>query len=89
MHKHEMTKILFDLKSELDENDQLEEHQCQLMTALAEEIQARVNDPQVSMSGDQFLLTRLKAAAEEFEAEHPKLTEIVGRLSNLLASMGI
>jgi len=84
-----MTKILFDLKSELDENDQLEEHQCQLMTALAEEIQARVNDPQVSMSGDQFLLTRLKAAAEEFEAEHPKLTEIVGRLSNLLASMGI
>ena len=89
MHKHEMTKILFELKNELESNDQIEAHQRQIMTALAEEISIKVNDPQESMSGDKFLLSKLKEVTEEYETTHPKMTNIVGRLSDLLARMGI
>ena len=89
MHKHEMTEILFELKTELETNDQIEDHQRQTMTALAEEIALKVNDRQESMSGDKFLLTKLREAAEEYETSHPKMTNIVGRLSDLLARMGI
>jgi DNA-binding MarR family transcriptional regulator len=89
MHKHEMTTILFELKSELENNKEIEAHQRQTMAALAEEISIRVNDPQESMSGDKFLLTKLKEITEEFEIAHPKMTNIVGRLSDLLARMGI
>ena len=89
MHKHEMTEILFELKNELKNNKQIEKHQRQVMTLLAEEIALKVNEPQVSMSGDKFLLTKLKEATEEFETTHPKMTNIVGRLSDLLARMGI
>jgi len=89
MNKHEMSEILSELKTELEANEQLEKHQRESMVALAQEIQARVSDPEVSMSGDEFLLSRLKESTEEFEASHPKLTNIVGRLSNLLAGMGI
>jgi len=84
-----MTEILFELKTELESNEQIEEHQRQTMTALAGEIAAKVNDPQESMSGDKFLLSKLKELAEEYETNHPKMTNIVGRLSDLLARMGI
>jgi len=89
MHKQTMAEILFDLRKELTENEQLEAHQRQSMQALADEIDRKINDPEALMSGDQFLLTRLKESAEEFEAKHPALTNIIGRLSNLLSDMGI
>ena len=89
MDKQQMTEILFELRQELSTNESIEPHQRQVMEALASEIETHVGDPQTRMSGDQFLLTRLKDAAEEFETNHPKLTNIVGRLSDLLARMGI
>ena len=89
MHTHEMSEILFELRTELAENQELEHHKRQVMEALADEIETRIHDPEVDMNGDQFLLTRLKDATKEFEANHPKMTNIVGRLSDLLARMGI
>ncbi|MCW8879149.1 MAG: DUF4404 family protein [Kangiellaceae bacterium] len=89
MHTHEMSEILFELRTELAQNTNLEHHKRQIMEALADEIDARIHDPEVDMNGDQFLLTRLKDAAKEYEANHPKITNIVGRLSDLLARMGI
>ena len=89
MHKQEMAEIMFELKKELAQDLPMEPHQRELMNALVSEIEDRINDPQVSMSGDQFLLTRLKEVAEVFETKHPALTAIVGRLSDVLARMGI
>lgn len=89
MNQQQMKEILFELRKELAEDEDINSHHHQVMESLAQEIEARVFDPQTDLSGDQFLLTRLKEAAEEFETEHPKLTAIVGRLSDLLARMGI
>lgn len=84
-----MMAILFELKTELAENSSLDSHQRQTMEAFAEEIDIRINDPDNNKSGDEYLLDRLRDQAEKFEINHPKLTDIVGRLSDLLARMGI
>ncbi len=89
MDKQHMKEILFELKNELASNDQIDEAQTQSMTALAQEIESKLKDPEMALTGYQYLLTRLKDETEEFETNHPKLTEIVGRLSDLLARMGI
>ena len=89
MNKDEMAEILFDLRKTLKASDDLEHHQKQVMEALADEIERKITAPEANMSGDQYLLTKLKDAAKEFEADHPKLTAVVGRLSDLLARMGI
>ncbi|TQV89855.1 DUF4404 family protein [Aliikangiella coralliicola] len=89
MDKQQMAEILYEIRTELAGNEKIEHHQRQLMEALAGEIEERIGSPEVDMSGDQFLLTRLKDLAKDFEAEHPKFTNIVGRLSDLLARMGI
>lgn len=89
MNKEQMAEILFELRSELSDNQVIEHHQKQIMEALADEIERKITAPDVDMTGDQYLLTKLKDIAKEFEAEHPKLTNIVGRLSDLLARMGI
>ncbi len=41
------------------------------------------------MSGDEFLLHELRLALQEFEDDHPALTEIVGRMADLLAKIGL
>jgi len=89
MDKQQMLEILHELKSELEQNSKLETHQRQTMEALVEEINHRVTDPEVEMSSDEFLISRLKSQTEDFEVSHPKLTNIIGRLSDLLARMGI
>lgn len=89
MNKEQMAEILFELRTELAENAELGTHRKQVMEALADEIERQINAPEADMAGDDYLLTKLKEAAEEFETEHPKLTNIVGKLSDLLARMGI
>ena len=89
MDKQQMLEILAELKKELAQNSRLDQHQRQTMEALVEEINLRVSDPEVDMSSDKFLLSRLKSQTEEFEVNHPKLTNIIGRLSDLLARIGI
>ena len=89
MNKQQMLEILIELKKELAENTRLDKHQRQTMEALIDEINQRISDPELDMSGDQFLLSRLKSQTEKFEVSHPKLTSIIGRLSDLLARMGI
>jgi len=89
MNKEQMAEILFELRTELAENVELGNHRKQVMEALSDEIERKINAPEADMAGDDYLLNKLKEAAEEFEAEHPKLTNIVGRLSDLLARMGI
>lgn len=89
MDKQQMSQILYELRQELSENKQLDRHQIQVTTALADEIERKIMDPKNLLSGDEFLLVKLKESAEEFEENHPKLTHIIGRLSDLLARMGV
>ena len=41
------------------------------------------------MTGDEYLVNELKELLEEFEEDHPQLTLLLGRVSDLLAKMGI
>lgn len=41
------------------------------------------------MTGDEYLVHELKELLEEFEEDHPQLTLLLGRASDLLARMGI
>ncbi|TQV75159.1 DUF4404 family protein [Aliikangiella marina] len=89
MNKQQMLDILNELKVELAENQQLDTHQKQTTEALIEEIWAQVSAPENQLSGDQYLLNKFKNVTEEFEINHPKLTDIFGRLSDLLSRMGL
>ncbi len=89
MNKQQMSEILFELREALVKNEQIDAEQSQSMQTLAGEIESRINDPQALLSGDEFLLGRLKESAENFEVKHPELTEIIGRLSDVFARMGL
>lgn len=84
-----MLSILSELKAELNDNQNLDAHQRQTTEALIEEITSQVNAPENHLSGDQYLINKLKEMTEEFEVNHPKLTDIFGRLSDLLSRMGL
>ena len=89
MDRQSMMAILHELRSELAENRNLDTHQRKVMEALAEEVERRVDSPETKLSGDEFLVSKLKSETENFKINHPKLTEILGRMSDLLARMGI
>jgi len=41
------------------------------------------------MSGDEYLIEQVKESLEDFEGEHPKITEVMGKISDLLSKIGI
>jgi len=41
------------------------------------------------MSGDEYIVNELKEALQHFEETHPQITDVLGRLSDLLAKMGV
>jgi len=88
MLKQQMLEILHQLRQKLDSGE-LEKGQQQRMQALADEIERQVSRPEVDMDGMGFLIESIKENIEEFEAQHPELTEMLGRISDLLARMGL
>ncbi len=84
-----MLDILSELKSELESDASLEVYHRQKMEALANEIDTRINSPEVEMSGVEFVVKRLKSEVESLEVDYPRITDVVGRLSDLLSRIGI
>ncbi len=89
MNRQDMSDVLQELQSELSKDDNLDEYHQQKTEALAEYIQTMLNQADDQLTGDEFLLKTLKKSIEEFETNHPKITNIVGRVSDLLARAGI
>ena len=81
-----LDEILDELHSQLANADDLEETQRQKLREAAEEIQATLDDSSISSYG---LAERLQKATAHFEHTHPRLTNTVGRIADLLAQMGI
>jgi uncharacterized alpha-E superfamily protein len=87
MPKKELHKTLQELRVELDrahfdyeKTPSVESSMSQLEEKLREES---------FMTGDEYLVHELKEALEEFEEDHPQLTDLVGRISDLLSKIGI
>jgi len=85
MKRQEMSSILQELEKELSEENNLDHYHQQKTQALAEFIQQLLNNGDDKMTGDEFLVKKLKESIEEFEINHPKLTNIVGRVLDLLS----
>ena len=79
---------LQDLRLELDKLAfEHEDHRTQVEKSVAElEEKLRAES---FMSGDEYLLHELRDSLADFEEHHPKLTDMIGHISDLLAKMGI
>jgi hypothetical protein len=89
MNQQEMLELLFQLKTELGQNQQLSTGQKQKMRRLIAEIEKQLAEPENKLNSDQYLLNKLNEMTEAFEIEHPELTAVIGRVSDMLARMGI
>ncbi|MET1254059.1 DUF4404 family protein [Aliikangiella maris] len=89
MDKQQMLDILVELKNELDSNQITDSYQRQKTEALIDEINRQMTQPTTDMTGDKYLVEKLKSEIETIQVHHPQLTDLIGRLSDLLARMGI
>lgn len=88
MPQEELQTTLQDLRLELDKlHFDNEAHRLQVNDAVYK-LEEKLRDESF-MSGDEFLVHELKEALLHFEESHPKLTGLVGRVSDLLSKMGI
>jgi|TARA_B110000263_G_C15243917_1_gene480779 hypothetical protein len=88
MPKEALRTTLQELQIELEKlNFENQAHRDQVDRSILE-IETKLRDESF-MSGDEFLVRRLEESLQEFEEHHPKVTELVGHISDLLAKMGI
>ena len=85
MNRQEMSSILQELEKELSDEANLDDYHRQKTQALAEYIQAMLEKGDDRLTGDQFLMKKIRETIDDFEVNHPKITNIVGRVSNLLS----
>jgi predicted nucleic acid-binding Zn-ribbon protein len=81
-----LEETLEDLHRQLSSAENLDQEQREKLRLAAEEIQQTLDDSSVSSFG---LAQRLQQATAHFEHTHPRLTNTVGRIADLLAQMGI
>ena len=88
MPKEEIRTTLQELQLELDkvhfDNEANRENANQSLILLEEKLRE-----ESYMSGDEFIINELKEGLEHFEETHPRITDLVGRISDLLSKMGI
>jgi hypothetical protein len=88
MPEKALIKNLQELQIELEHlNFENESHKQKLNQSIAE-VQKKLRDKSF-MSGDEYLIHEMKESLAQFEQSHPGLTDILGRMSDLLAKMGI
>ena len=83
--KQDLTSLLNELHEALDQPEPLDESTREELRTLASEIEARLE----SESDDDTLVDRVEETVERFEGEHPRLVAVLGRLADLLNSLGI
>ena len=75
------------LRNELAEGPDLDAESRELLAGLAADIERVLEDD--AAAGEVPLAEQLADAAERFEASHPRLTALVGRIANALSNLGI
>ncbi len=85
MNRQEMSSILQELEKELSDEVNLDDYHRQKAQALAEYIQAMLVKGDDQLTGDEFFMKKIRESIDDFEVNHPKITNIVGRVSDLLS----
>ncbi len=88
MPKQELITTLQELQMELDkltfENEAHKDRMNESVAALEKKLR-----DESYMSADEYLIEELKESLVEFEENHPGLTNLLSRISDLLAKIGI
>ena len=88
MPQEELYKKLTSLHESLQEADSLDDKSRALLDQIEDDIRKLMSDQGKEPEGE-TLLDRVKEAVQDFEEEHPKLTETVGQVMDALARFGI
>ncbi|MDA1298602.1 MAG: DUF4404 family protein [Proteobacteria bacterium] len=88
MPKEALRTTLEELRIELDRlHFDQQAHRSRVDRSITE-LEERLRDESF-MTGDEYLVNELQESLTEFEEQHPQLTVLIGRISDLLAKMGI
>ena len=88
MPQKQLHLTLQELQLELERVNFEDESQRASISESIATMQKKLRDESF-MSGDEYLLHELKESLEEFEEQHPNIAEIIGRVTDLLAKIGI
>ncbi|MEO0770367.1 MAG: DUF4404 family protein [Cyanobacteria bacterium J06649_4] len=88
MSKADIQQSIAALHTEIERLDTLDGAVKEKLLALISEVEEQMENPDGAPS-DSTAVQSLPGLIEQFEADHPKVTENLGRLLNTLSSMGI
>lgn len=91
MNTDELKQTLDTLHEELTHGQQLDEDaRARLQVLLADIQNVLAREPQQSVDADdEGLGERLQEAVSEFEAAHPRFSQLIGRIADGLSNLGI
>lgn len=81
--------LVKELESELQGLDSLDDETKQMLESASQEIREALTEGQPAQLEPETLIDRLKVSTEDFEASHPTLSSVVGRMIDVLGQMGI
>jgi Domain of unknown function (DUF4404) len=88
MDKAKLRATVAELEQELRDSANLDDESRQMLRQTVGEIRAALRDEETPLES-QSLAQRLSEATGKFEGSHPALTNVVARLIDGLAQMGI
>ena len=91
MNTDELKQTLDTLHEELTQGQQLDDEARRRLQVLLADIQdVLAREPEQSAEGgDDGLGERLQEAVSEFEAAHPRFSQLIGRIADGLSNLGI
>jgi Domain of unknown function (DUF4404) len=89
MDREQLKATASELEQQLQASASLDDESRQALRDAARDIQAALDEGKRSELQRQSLAQRLSDAAEKFEGSHPALTDVITRLIDGLAQMGI
>lgn len=90
MHEREITGLLNELHAKLRTAKAVSERDRELLTRLSVDIESLLDRPGALVAENhRSVIDRLQESITRFEVSHPDLTNVMARVSKVLADMGI
>ena len=90
MEKDQLREDLERLHQELARSEEVDETARGLLVDVLHDIEAVLERSEPETAGaDESLIRRLRETTSQFEESHPTLTELVGRIADVLSRLGI
>ncbi len=89
MNRNKLEKDLTELESEISSLEGADARTVVRLQELVTDIRAAMNASNTNDSGLPEPADNLRESIENFEADHPRVTGVLGRLTTLLSDMGI